>query len=966
MLPARVPIRPEKPPRQHRGEKVMAAPILRIDVAENSRDLQLVALEPGLPMLDRGGVNAGTLFKWLGPLVAEPDFNGDSVRFYVRDVMGGRPEDVECYPATEDDLQGSLRAGLEELQEKIGAVEPENSTEQAIHGIISSRFETLVSDEGEEEREVSFFKYRIGKEPWRLVWCWGYQRRDQTPAPAMICTDPACKLLFLRLPGHNAQCPGCSEFSAILVRKRSKWPLRVAALALLLLMCLGLWWLNWPKLIITPGNIAARAGTTQHFTVERSRLIWSLFFGNEDVTNEIVAFSYTPSVVEVENQGASARLISKGQALVRFHLVRDDLSDEVVINVSPPENPLKLYLDPDELISLAVDSTYAPKIMGEWADGEKAELSDSIVWEKNRDGIVRIYNDKLQGKAEGETTLVAKYRASPDNEYITLDVDVKVTPQQYLAITATLDPAELVVGQSGRITVLGEIEGGEELSLSDSSAVEFEISPTGAARIDENGYLVGLEQTDEGKLTVTYGELATTVDFSVGAGSLFAELVVAPSELSMYVGEKTDLVINGPGSDEPTIVSADPSIVEVFGESKLIVGRGAGTTTLTVTKGGESVEVTVTVAGDVLELVTSLAIVPDQITVQAGGYRSFVVVGYIGDRSVDIAADRLDWQQIPSPILAEVDKALMTVNGKATSGDIRQKLVIGVTGREDLLAEADVAVIASGKLSGLELLLAGDPFRDAPPFSLVPQTVMIGNHKLVVQGVPGRGQFRIVTGLDEMPFDIRKDDIVTGINGVTVRNADELRRQFAIIRRGTVGGDISIIRNGVPMTLGVIGGESPFASVSLDGPYFDDAGGFTVNAVVVSNRKAGGLQYQVYEEGGQPTDEWIDAQPGADGLLAASVPSAAIRRGPKNTRYALIIASRDPASGAVQAHRYGFSLDTKIRKEEGDNKTSPEPDGIPGVDVPAPDGIPGVDVPATDAPVFDAPEDAPDAPKFDP
>ena len=914
----------------------MAAPVLRIDVAENSRDFQLVALEPGLPMLDRGGVNSSTMFKWLGPLVAEPEFVGDSVRYYVRDVMGGRPEGVECYPATEDDLQGPLRKGLEELQEKIGTVAPENSTERAIHGVISSRFETLVSDEGAEEREVSFFKYRIGKEPWRLVWCWGYQRRDQTPAPAMICTDPACKLLFLRLSGHNAQCPGCSEYSAILVRKRSKWPLAVAALVLLLLMAVGLWWLDRPKLVITPGKIAGRAGTTQHFTVERSRLIWSFFFGADDVTKEVVAFSYAPAVVEVQGQAATVRLKSKGQAVV--HFLHNGLEEDVVVDVTPPENPLMLYLDPEGLITLGVDATYQPKIMGEWADGEKAELSGSIDWDYQRDGIVHIVNGKLQGKAQGEETLVAKYRASPDNETITLDVPVKVTPQQYLAISATLEPGELVVGQSGRISVLGTTEGGEELSLSDSSAIEFEISPDGVARIDEHGYLVAAKEIDKGKLRVTYGELSTSVSFSVREGSLYTELVVVPSKVELYVGQTDYLDVRGPGSDEPKIVSADPAIVEVFGESQTLVGRGEGTTTLTVTKGGKSVEVPVTVAGDVLDLVKSLAILPSQITVKAGGYKSFSVVGYLGEgRAVDIAADRLDWQQIPSPLMAEVDKGLMIVSGKAINGDIRQKLVIGVTGRDDLLAEADVSVIASGKLSRLELLLAGDPFRDAPPFDLViPQTVLIDGHKVIVRGVDGGG-FRIVSNLDDYGvYGFMTDDTVTEINGRIIRNSDDLRRELRVIRSGGINGTITVIRGGREITLGAIGGGTPFASVELDHDS-DGAGGFTVSAVVVSNRKTGGLQYQVYEEGTQPPSEWVDAQVGADGLLAVSIRSATIKRGPKNARYGLIIVSRDPAGGAVQAHRFAFSLDTKIRKEEGDNKDSEEPGGIPGVDASAPD-----------------------------
>ena len=103
--------------------------------------------------------------------------------------------------------------------------------------------------------------------------------------------------------------------------------------------------------------------------------------------------------------------------------------------------------------------------------------------------------------------------------------------------------------------------------------------------------MVAAKEIDEGTWRVTYGELSTSVSFSGREGSLYTELVVVPSKVELYVGQTDYLDVRGPGSDEPKIVSADPSIVEVFGESQTLVGRGEGTTTLTVTKGGKSVGV---------------------------------------------------------------------------------------------------------------------------------------------------------------------------------------------------------------------------------------------------------------------------------------------------------------------------------------------------------------------------------------
>ena len=87
----------------------------------------------------------------------------------------------------------------------------------------------------------------------------------------------------------------------------------------------------------------------------------------------------------------------------------------------------------------------------------------------------------------------------------------------------------------------------------------------------------------------------------------------------------------------------------------------------------------------------------------------------------------------------------MTVNGHVATGGVVQKLAVGVNGRDDLaVAEADVFVIASGRPSSLDLLLAGDPFRDAPPIPMGPRTITYGDTKFVVKpeiGGPGQCYF---------------------------------------------------------------------------------------------------------------------------------------------------------------------------------------------------------------------------------
>ena len=78
----------------------MATRFVRVDLSEEARDYRPIAVEPGVPMLDRSGANSRIIFRWLGGLAAEPVWDDDLVGFYVRDDQGGRLEEVNCQPAS--------------------------------------------------------------------------------------------------------------------------------------------------------------------------------------------------------------------------------------------------------------------------------------------------------------------------------------------------------------------------------------------------------------------------------------------------------------------------------------------------------------------------------------------------------------------------------------------------------------------------------------------------------------------------------------------------------------------------------------------------------------------------------------------------------------------------------------------------------------------------------------------------
>lgn len=237
----------------------MARRFVRVDLSEVARDFRPVALEPGLPLLDRSQANARILHQWLGGLVAEPEWEGESVNFYVCDSRGGRLEDVVCEPASEAELCGPLKAELENLRQRIARIKPETSTERGVHKTLQREFAKLADDEHRTDHGCFFFRYKDVGGRWRLVWCWGYQRADQQPAAVLVCRDPGCNLLFVRRSGQGGKCPGCQALQALSSTKR-KLTRRHLLIGLLLLLLAALLISN--KSLNRPHEVAKHVAPT--------------------------------------------------------------------------------------------------------------------------------------------------------------------------------------------------------------------------------------------------------------------------------------------------------------------------------------------------------------------------------------------------------------------------------------------------------------------------------------------------------------------------------------------------------------------------------------------------------------------------------------------------------------------------------------------------------------------------------
>jgi len=662
----------------------MAERFVRVDLSDSARDFRPIAVEPGVPLLDRSNANSRILFKWLGGLAADAEWEEESVSFFVRDDDGGRLEEVVCQPASDEDLKGPLKEDMDALAERIAKAKPESSTERAVHKIVSHCFANLAEDENRTDRDNYFFKYRDVLGRWRLVWCWGYQRVDLEPAATLICTDPDCGLLFVRRPGQKAKCPSCEAALPTGPKKKKRPPRRKRALfvglLLLLLACLvAYWFLNRNRLTPEPRDWTGRVGNRVVFTVKKGWL-----FGRKEVSREAVAVVADPRVIRFDDFGCSAVARSPGKTLVHFYLA--GRSTTATVTVTPAENPNKISIQP-ESVELGVGTTAHLKVIGEYDDGTTADLTDAAEWEPKNDGVVFAHGGFLEGLGEGTSTVHVRYRAGPEDEYREASANVTVSEIEFTSLEMAVDPDPVPVGRGSRLRVDAVSKDGKKYSVLESSLLELGVEPYYLATV--RGTHVEGNHAGHGQLAATFnGQLTGSREFDVALGAGIDSLVVAPEQLDMVVGEVTDLSIASPSREPISVTSSDSKVVEVTWEDRLIA-RSVGSAQVEIGQAGVSrtVDVAVTSAN-----VDFIAIRPSSVVVPVDHRLPVRVVGRIdAGRNIELAPDLVTCEKKPSPRYADFDPRFMEVQGiSPTDESSPQSLALRF---KKLLAEAPVEVV---------------------------------------------------------------------------------------------------------------------------------------------------------------------------------------------------------------------------------------------------------------------------------
>lgn len=428
----------------------MAKRIFRVDLSEGARDFKPVATEPGLPMLDRANANFAILHRWLGTMAAEPVWIGeDSINVFV---LGdeGRLDRIDCVPVTKADLEGPLAADLKTLQARIKKAKPESATEQSLHRVTRQTVAHLANDLDAGGQDSFFFKYRRGKDPWKLVWCWGYQRTDQEPAIASICTNPECHQLFVKRAQNKNKCPGCDETPS--ARRSSSGAAGggvfalpavryggIAALALLALFLL-LYFGGKAQLVVTPGEITGPAGSKIDYKVS-SRRFWIF---NSDVTAKVQPQAFDVKLVEFDSTKKFVLGLASGKTAVEFeHSGKKAKAD---ITIGPPNTPKKLVIEPSSL-TVDVGGKGECQVIGYYDGDVQIDLTDLATWDVTDSRIGAATDGEVDGFEPGTSKVTVKFRGKAGDKYVEDSIPLEVKYPAGLIVVSP-DPVSLAVDET--------------------------------------------------------------------------------------------------------------------------------------------------------------------------------------------------------------------------------------------------------------------------------------------------------------------------------------------------------------------------------------------------------------------------------------------------------------------------------------------------------------------------------------
>lgn len=667
--------------------------ILQVDLGKEARDFVGVSLND-FPILDKSNSNDRKLRKGLGRLAAQPERKGDRVSFFVCDESGGRPHDVLCEPVNDRELRSNndLKGDLELLEKRLLQIDNEELRKTLL------RHFDEIRKSGPTHQSCSFFKWKTPGGVWRLVWLWGFQRKDLEPAPPIICTDPNCRTLFSKR-ANDPHCPICSGQGGTkipggdqIAKPNVKRKLLIGGACLAVVtLAIGYWFGRGkgealppspssvavaPQLVAEPLNWTGPVGARIEFIVR---------LDSADVTNRVVARSDSPRVVRFHAAETAALARTPGKSVVNFYL--GNQTTQATVTVESPRNPNRLTLEPAE-VTLGVGATSRLRLMGEYDSGGKVDLTEAALWAPADSNAVFVHRGALEGVAAGTASVRAMYRASASQPWFDASAVVEVRDEEYESLSLLLERPELAVRQATGVHAEAVAKSGKRYTVSGSSKLKLLLNPPHIARVEDG--VLHATQAGTAKLSADFGGLLAEVDVKVVAGDGVESFDVYPGSLEMAVGETAEIQVSTSSNSPIQFVSSAPQVVKVTEDGR-VIGRSPGkNATVVVTQDANKVEISVDVTR---ELFRSIAIVPERISVAVDETLQVRVVGTTdAGNTVDLAPDQIQAERLPASGLVDFDPTTLGIRGIAPTSGSPQTLSVRVG---ELQATAKISVVAA-------------------------------------------------------------------------------------------------------------------------------------------------------------------------------------------------------------------------------------------------------------------------------
>ena len=673
----------------------MAEPFVHVNLSQSAPDFQRIAMGPGVAMLDRLNSNYDILRRWLMDFVAEPVTDEQGVGFLIP-LRGGEADEgrsrqrplAKCIPVTRRDLDKDLRKPLRELRALIAQIKPENATQRALHAALTESLKTQLSPD-DPYPGCNLFKYQDEDRRWRLLWCWGYRRKGASPGLPIIRDR---QLLFLS-----------EQDGAGLASSRPRRFPKLIGAAVVLLLLAGAGYLGvqkgWLRLPVGGPGKAEPATTGPALVV--SPKLWEGPTGGRitfvltrrdasgktaDVLRQAATTVDDPRVLEIDPVTSVATAKAVGKTLVVFHVGGESV--EATVSVLPPEPPSSLAVVPEKP-DLAVGSTARLKLIGKYKDGREVDLTGQAEWDSTAKTTTFCYRGLIEGLVEGSGGVRARYRSDPKAAYQEATATFQVAGETFASLELGVEPRPIVVGKASDLRAFALTASGGRRDVLQSSLLTWVSEPPSLAIVD--GLHLIADRPGKGRIKATFGKLSQTLDVDVvdAPANPAAQLVATPRKPSMVVGEALQLEVSPESDDAVDFVSKAPNLVEVDEDGRLRA-LAAGSAEVEVVRGGHKAVVSVTVAeGKFL----SIAVLPERLQVTVEDVQPVRVAGRLADdRVVDLAAESLTWDVLPSSQQVDFDPKLMTVRGVAPTGDRPQILSVRLG---ELRASAQVQVVAA-------------------------------------------------------------------------------------------------------------------------------------------------------------------------------------------------------------------------------------------------------------------------------